>query len=258
MYEVGAKVLDLIPDAVKAHTLIEFSSLPRIMASCDALVNDEGSGRIPASSSVCGCCHCLHCPAYQRFLCHAGAVVRIMEAKHRFPFLMPKSGAGHFTYMGRSRGPQSQVSCEQSAQCQLQMLVVDVDTCDLITYSLGSSKIFRIRRNNECLLCPAYALTSCVTINKCLEASWHSIAGIVRGRHRTRKVQEAVNRIKKPVVLEALYTSTKHSELTQGTSGNENWHSWVRRTIPILGVICGLQVPHISELADVALQQGSP
>ena len=56
----------------------------------------------------------------------------------------------------------------------------------------------------------------------------------------TRKVQEAVNRIKKPVVLEALYANTKHEELTQGTSGNENWHSWVRRTIQILGGIRGL------------------
>ena len=50
VYEVGAKVLDLIPDAVKAHTLIDFSSLPRIMASCDALVKDEGSGSTPPSS----------------------------------------------------------------------------------------------------------------------------------------------------------------------------------------------------------------
>lgn len=49
----------------------------------------------------------------------------------------------------------------------------------------------------------------------------------------TKKVQEAVNRIKKPVVLEALYANTKHEELTQGTCGNENWHSWVRRTIQI-------------------------
>lgn len=56
----------------------------------------------------------------------------------------------------------------------------------------------------------------------------------------TRKVQEAVNRIKKPVVLEALYANTKHPELTQGTSGNENWHSWVRRTILILGGVRGL------------------
>lgn len=56
----------------------------------------------------------------------------------------------------------------------------------------------------------------------------------------TRKVQEAANRIKKPVVLEALYANTKHQELAQGTSGNENWHSWVRRTIQILGGVRGL------------------
>ena len=58
----------------------------------------------------------------------------------------------------------------------------------------------------------------------------------------TKKVQEAVNRIKKPVVLEALYANTKHKELTQGTSENENWHSWVRRTIQILAGIRGLSM----------------
>ena len=56
----------------------------------------------------------------------------------------------------------------------------------------------------------------------------------------TRKVQDAVNRIKKPVVLQALYANTKHQELTQGTSGNENWHSWVHRTIQVLGGVRGL------------------
>lgn len=77
--------------------------------------------------------------------------MRIIEAKHRFPFVMPQSGVGQFTYMGRSRGPQAQINCEQFAQCQLQMLVMDVDACDLISYSLGSSKIFRIRRDDKWL-----------------------------------------------------------------------------------------------------------
>lgn len=151
VYEVGAKVLDSIPEVVKVHTLIDLGSLPRIMASCDALVKTDGSGGTPHSPSDFGSCHCLHCTAGQHLLCHAGSILRIIEAKHRFPFVMPQSGFGQFTYMGRSRGPQAQVSCEQFAQCQLQMLVLDVDICDLISYSLGSSKIFRIRRDNKWL-----------------------------------------------------------------------------------------------------------
>lgn len=78
---------------------------------------------------------------------------------------------------------------------------------------------------------------------QCLEAGSGcdvSLQELTREGIATRKVQEAVNRIKKPVVLEALYANTKHEELTQGTSGNENWHSWVRRTIQILGGIRGL------------------
>jgi hypothetical protein len=37
----------------------------------------------------------------------------------------------------------------------------------------------------------------------------------------------------------------KHEELTQGPSGNENWHSWVRRTIQTPGGICGLFTIHM-------------
>ena len=96
-------------------------------------------------------CDYLHCSPCQHILCHAGSMLRIIEAKHRFPFVMPQSGAGQFTYMGRSRGPQAQVTCEQFAQCQLQLLVMDLETCDLVSYSLGSSKIFRIRRDNRWL-----------------------------------------------------------------------------------------------------------
>ena len=62
----------------------------------------------------------------------------------------------------------------------------------------------------------------------------------------TKKVQEAVDCIKKPVVLEVLYANTKHEELTQGTSKNENRHSRVRRTIQILGGIRGLSMILIS------------
>ncbi len=56
----------------------------------------------------------------------------------------------------------------------------------------------------------------------------------------TSKVREAINRIKRPAVLNALFANTLHKELTQGTSGNENWHSWLRRTIAILGGMRGL------------------
>ncbi len=41
-------------------------------------------------------------------------------------------------------------------------------------------------------------------------------------------------------MLNALFANTKHKELTQGTSGNENWHSWLWRTIAILGGRRGL------------------
>ena len=41
---MGAKVLSFIPEAVTAHTNVDFQSLPRIMASCDALVKGEASG----------------------------------------------------------------------------------------------------------------------------------------------------------------------------------------------------------------------
>ena len=57
----------------------------------------------------------------------------------------------------------------------------------------------------------------------------------VRARIVTSKIREAVQRIKSPAVLKALWFNTTHSELTQGTSSDENWHSWLRRRIPILG-----------------------
>lgn len=48
-------------------------------------------------------------------------------------------------------------------------------------------------------------------------------------------VRDAVKRIKNPVVLDALWVATEYPHLAQGTSCNENWHSWLRRNIPILG-----------------------
>ena len=81
---MDAKVLDSIPEAVKVHTLVDFGSLPRIMAS-DALVKDEDSGGTPHSPSGHGSCHCLHCTAFQHLLCHAGSILRIIEARTAFP-----------------------------------------------------------------------------------------------------------------------------------------------------------------------------
>lgn len=51
----------------------------------------------------------------------------------------------------------------------------------------------------------------------------------------TTTVRDAVKRIKNPVVLDALWVATEYPHLAQGTSCNENWHSWLRRNIPILG-----------------------
>ena len=41
-------------------------------------------------------------------------------------------------------------------------------------------------------------------------------------------------RIKKQPVLGALVGASKYPELTQGSSGNDNWHSWLKQTIPVL------------------------
>lgn len=65
--------------------------------------------------------------------------------------MLPQTGHGQFVFMGKSRKPQTQVTCEQYAQCQLQMLVADVDSCDLISYSLDFSTIFHISRDDRWL-----------------------------------------------------------------------------------------------------------
>jgi len=46
VYEIGAKVLESIPESVRAHTNVDFSALPRILASCDGIVKDGSSGRL--------------------------------------------------------------------------------------------------------------------------------------------------------------------------------------------------------------------
>ena len=45
MYVTGAGVLESIPDSVRAHTNVEFSALPRILASCDGIVTDSSTGK---------------------------------------------------------------------------------------------------------------------------------------------------------------------------------------------------------------------
>lgn len=53
----------------------------------------------------------------------------------------------------------------------------------------------------------------------------------------SKSVLNAVRLIKEPVVLAALWATTEHLDLIQGTSINENWHSWLRTHLPILGGI---------------------
>ena len=58
------------------------------------------------------------------------------------------------------------------------------------------------------------------------------VAGIA-----TPAVLRAIELIKKPVVLAALWATSLHPDLIQGTSINENWHSWLKLHLPILGSI---------------------
>lgn len=45
VYETGARVLESVPDKVQTHTTVQFAALPRILASCDALVKDQSTGK---------------------------------------------------------------------------------------------------------------------------------------------------------------------------------------------------------------------
>lgn len=53
----------------------------------------------------------------------------------------------------------------------------------------------------------------------------------------TQAVLEAIELIKKPVVLAALWATTQYLNLIQGTSINVNWHSWLKTHLPVLGGI---------------------
>ena len=74
-----------------------------------------------------------------------------------------------------------------------------------------------------------YLTLSCF-LTHCNVQAVPSQSGIV-----TKAVREAVERIKNPVVSQALWACCQHAGLVQGTSINENWHSWLARTIPVLG-----------------------
>ena len=117
LHEIGAVALTAIPEAVAKHAPIDMRELHRILASCDAIINDAGIDQAQM----------------------------IVEAKHRFPFAESR---GIFTFMGKRRMPLKEVSVEYFTQCQLQMLVLDVGRCDLISYSLGLSRNFHLRRDN--------------------------------------------------------------------------------------------------------------
>ena len=85
-YEVGAKVLDSIPDAVNAHTRVDSGSMPRIIASGIALVKDKDSAGTPHSPFGDGSRRCLHCAACQQhLLCRAGSIWHTMKRSAAFP-----------------------------------------------------------------------------------------------------------------------------------------------------------------------------
>jgi len=119
MYEIGGTVLGDLPASIATEQALQ---LPRVIASCDAVIRDS-----------------------------SGHTIKIVEAKHRTPFVASSKGDGSFVYLGMSAKPQQQITCEQLAQCQFQMLVMDVAECDLISFSLGSSRIFILRRDDAWL-----------------------------------------------------------------------------------------------------------
>ena len=119
MHEIGGVVLGDLPAGIATEQALQ---LPRVIASCDAVIRDS-----------------------------SGSAIKIVEAKHRTPFVPTHQGSGTLVYLGRSAAPQQRVTCEQLAQCQFQMLVMDVRECDLISFSLGSSRIFTLQRDDAWL-----------------------------------------------------------------------------------------------------------
>jgi hypothetical protein len=125
MHEIGAVVLDKIPASIAAAAKVELKNLPRLMVSCDAVVRDSAAA------------------------CSSGTPQRpafLVEAKHRFPFRPAVEG---FVFMGAAALPHTAITVEHFVQCQLQMLVLDTNRCDLISYSRGTSTIFHVERDDE-------------------------------------------------------------------------------------------------------------
>lgn len=78
---------------------------------------------------------------------------------------------------------------------------------------------------------------SLLAFSKCRQDSLPCAALQATSGISTKSVLNAVRLIKEPVVLAALWATTLHLDLIQGTSINENWHSWLKTHLPILGGI---------------------
>ena len=119
VHEIGAVLLTSIPDAVALCGAPELAQLPRILVSCNGVIMD------------------------------GSRVTALVECKHRTPYAPPARDRKELTFLGRRRKPHAAVTVEHYAQTQLQMLVMGVQRCDLISYSVETSTIFRIERNDK-------------------------------------------------------------------------------------------------------------
>lgn len=74
-----------------------------------------------------------------------------MELKCSFPYrLSSRKGAGEYVYQGSSRVPQAGIPVEHYLQCHLQMLVTNLDRCDLVNYSPKcGTYVFQLRRDDQ-------------------------------------------------------------------------------------------------------------
>ena len=117
--EIGAVLLTEIPAAITDAGAPERASLPRILASCDGVVRA------------------------------ADGTAWLVEAKHRTPFAPPAKERKELAFLGRRCKPHTAVTVDHYVQAQLQMLVMDMQRCDLISYSIATSTIFRIQRDDK-------------------------------------------------------------------------------------------------------------
>ena len=117
--EIGAVLLTEIPAAITAAGAPELGKLPRILASCDGVVRA------------------------------ADGSAWLVEAKHRTPFAPPAKARSEMAFLGRRCKPHAAVTVDHYVQAQLQMMVMDMQRCDLISYSVATSTIFRIMRDDQ-------------------------------------------------------------------------------------------------------------